>query len=308
MLKDSKTNLNNIIRELELETRSKIAITKMSKYAESNKQKVAVCLHPSSYICGYHSHDFYEVNFVLKGSCINLIEGQNITMESGDMILIHPGAFHTLYTDNSCKVFNFLVDSEWFLTETERLFPSSSIFYDFIKESRTNLFYKYAYLPATQSMTDTARTLIAQTHSTTSPTRYILAEALMLKLITQMLENEKGVSLSSGRGQSHNKIISILDFLSNNFKTVDLNQVCEKFFYSKTHVCRLFLNSTGKTFKQTLVDLRINKACNYLKTTDMIIENVALAVGYDSVEYFQRLFKKNVGMSPGEYRKLYKSK
>ena len=276
----------------------------MSKYAENEKQKVAVCLHPSSYFCGYHSHDFFEMNFVVKGSCVNLIEGQNIIMDKGDMILIHPGAFHTLYADENCKVFNILIDSEWFLKESENILPNSSAVYEFIKQSKSKNFYKYVFCPDSphSPSADVAKNLIAQAQSSL-PVRYLLCESSFLTLLATLLQNSESAVLSLGTGKSPNKIISILTYLGDNYKTATLEDLSEKFFYSKTHLCRLFLQNTGKSFSQTLVDLRISKAVYFLKTTDMTVENIATAVGYVSVEYFQRLFKKMMGVTPGEYRK-----
>jgi 2-isopropylmalate synthase len=91
--------------------------------------------------------------------------------------------------------------------------------------------------------------------------------------------------------------------MSENYASVTLELLSDKFFYSKTHICRLFLQNTGKSFNQTLIDIRISRANVLLKNTDLTVDEVSHMVGYESVEYFQRLYKRRSGITPGEYRK-----
>ena len=98
-------------------------------------------------------------------------------------------------------------------------------------------------------------------------------------------------------------MINILMYMADNYNTVTLDKLSNKFFYSKTHICRLFLKNTGKSFNNTLTDMKINRACFFLKNTEMMVEDIARAVGYGSSEHFQRVFKKTIGMTPGEFRK-----
>ena len=57
------------------------------------------------------------------------------------------------------------------------------------------------------------------------------------------------------------------------------------------------------TFQEAVRKERMKKARTLLKETDQTVENVAYEVGYENVEHFNRLFKKNYGMTPVQYRK-----
>ena len=48
---------------------------------------------------------------------------------------------------------------------------------------------------------------------------------------------------------------------------------------------------------------RVEKACRYLRETDMTITDVAAAVGVPDYNYFCKFFSRRAGISPGEYRK-----
>ena len=66
---------------------------------------------------------------------------------------------------------------------------------------------------------------------------------------------------------------------------------------------RTFKHVTKVTPMQYIIQLRITNALNLLEHTNYNITQVANAVGYDDAYYFSRLFKKNVGVAPTEYRK-----
>jgi transcriptional regulator GlxA family with amidase domain len=68
---------------------------------------------------------------------------------------------------------------------------------------------------------------------------------------------------------------------------------------------RRFRNATGHTPSDYLQRLRIQKACELLETSATTIDHIAGNVGYLDVPSFGKLFKKTIGLSPGEYRKRF---
>jgi AraC-like DNA-binding protein len=70
--------------------------------------------------------------------------------------------------------------------------------------------------------------------------------------------------------------------------------------YSKFR--KLFKRSTGKSPNQYHINLRLDKAKELLSTTNLNVTEVAYQLGFDSVFYFSRLFKKKNGVSPKSFR------
>ena len=58
------------------------------------------------------------------------------------------------------------------------------------------------------------------------------------------------------------------------------------------------------TFTDYLQKLRIEKSCELLAGSDMRIAEIAQAVGYEDIKFFNRLFKRTLGMPPREYRRV----
>jgi YesN/AraC family two-component response regulator len=66
---------------------------------------------------------------------------------------------------------------------------------------------------------------------------------------------------------------------------------------------KIFKQTTGVNFIDYLTNLRITKAKTLLRESDKKINDIAEAVGYQQ-SYFNRIFKKQVGVTPGKFRDL----
>ncbi len=96
----------------------------------------------------------------------------------------------------------------------------------------------------------------------------------------------------------------IADYLSENCeRPVSLDELSEQFFLSKSYICRIFKEVTGYTISEYTNIHRIRKAKRYLEETDMSIAQIAQALGYESLTYFERMFKNYMTLPPLKYRK-----
>ena len=83
---------------------------------------------------------------------------------------------------------------------------------------------------------------------------------------------------------------------------LSLDKLSVRFFLSREHISRRFKQEKGMTLSNYVAQLRIDHAKRCLYETDEKIYSIALALGYQDENYFSKLFKKNVGMTPVEYR------
>ena len=71
------------------------------------------------------------------------------------------------------------------------------------------------------------------------------------------------------------------------------------------YISTIFKKETGMTLTNFLIQIRIEKAKEMIRTTNMTINEIAYAVGYVDARYFSKLFIKTVGIKPVEYRRFY---
>ncbi|MDF2647711.1 MAG: chemotaxis protein CheY [Paenibacillus sp.] len=83
---------------------------------------------------------------------------------------------------------------------------------------------------------------------------------------------------------------------------LSLDKLSTRFFLSREHISRRFKQEIGMTLSSYVIQLRIHQAKLWLSETDEKMYSIALKLGYQDENYFSRLFKKNVGMTPLEYR------
>lgn len=89
-------------------------------------------------------------------------------------------------------------------------------------------------------------------------------------------------------------------------RNVTLEEVAKKVGVSSQYLSKIFREETKKTFVEWLTDLRIRKAKEMIQRLNQPIKEVGLVVGYKDPNYFSRIFRNVVGMSPSEYREEIK--
>lgn len=98
-------------------------------------------------------------------------------------------------------------------------------------------------------------------------------------------------------------IIGVRNFIDNNYdKKLNLDFLSKIGFISKYHMLRLFKRYYGMTPRQYLIDKRIEKSKELLKTGTSVTE-VCFDVGFESLGSFSSLFKVKNGKSPSQYQK-----
>ena len=79
-------------------------------------------------------------------------------------------------------------------------------------------------------------------------------------------------------------------------------EIAEMYGMTPNHFIRSFKNYVGASPNAYRIHRRIESACEMLASTEMRIDSIARAVGYDDPLYFSRAFKRTIGMTPTEYR------
>lgn len=83
---------------------------------------------------------------------------------------------------------------------------------------------------------------------------------------------------------------------------LSLEKLSSRFFLSREHISRKFKQEIGMTLSKYIMNLRIDQAKYWLSEADESIYSISLMLGYQDENYFSKLFKKVVGMTPFEYR------
>ena len=107
-------------------------------------------------------------------------------------------------------------------------------------------------------------------------------------------------------GPKYDRIASVLAYLKNHREErLRLEDVARAFFVTPAYLSRSFKACTGLSFVTYLNHLKVERAKELLKETDLPVSEICGRVGYSDLKYFTKSFKKVTGIKPGEFRKLY---
>ena len=98
-------------------------------------------------------------------------------------------------------------------------------------------------------------------------------------------------------------VSKIVTYLNTHYtETLEIGEIAEQLHLSHSRLIALFKKFECVTPKQYIINLRIRKARELLENSSLSISEIAAKVGYPNALYFSRIFKKNTGISPTQYR------
>ncbi|MDC7240268.1 MAG: AraC family transcriptional regulator, partial [Spirochaetales bacterium] len=122
----------------------------------------------------------------------------------------------------------------------------------------------------------------------------------VLEWLSDMAQQVISSKLAKINKKSH--IQEIIDYIDRNFSSpMSLKSLSYDFSISQAYLGQIFRKETGMKFNDYLNDKRIEKAKKMLKGENVVINKIALQLGYTDPAYFYKLFKKKTGMSASEF-------
>lgn len=113
-------------------------------------------------------------------------------------------------------------------------------------------------------------------------------------------------NIQSMHNNDQNQLIQqIYKYLNDNFsQPIGLTNVSEHVNRNPSYISRFIKQATGRKFSEILAELRLEKAKKLLRSSNLKITQIAEQVGYPNLQYFTRVFTRQMNMTPAEYRKI----
>lgn len=117
---------------------------------------------------------------------------------------------------------------------------------------------------------------------------------------------EKTINSIMFRGmiEKQKQIYAVLDYIEAHYtENIGLDELSSRFYMSKSYMSRIFKEVTSFTISEYMNLLRIAKSKEYLISTQYDLTAIAAMLGFNSLTYFERIFKKYMSITPMQYRK-----
>jgi two-component system response regulator YesN len=129
-------------------------------------------------------------------------------------------------------------------------------------------------------------------------------EAAALEGVKSLIKDIAGVYRQGLIIKNNNRVSKAREILDRDYSSVNisLSSVADEVGLNPDYLGHIFREETGMSFVDFLTSLRIQKSVTLLKTTDMQIKEISFEVGYSNPNYFIKVFKERLGVTPKEYK------
>lgn len=248
-----------------------------------------------------HTHEYFQIYYVEKGSIIHYVEGESSTLNQGDMFIIPPNTAHYISTEDGSVFYSFSFMPSFPGGQSNRLVPS---FLNSL-ESSGRILPKVSVDAKDVFFIENVMERMTE-EFTSRPIGYadnVRAYAVML--ITVLARNyfEKN-NVSDYFENSKQYVLHCIKYIEESFaEPITLDEMAKRSAMSRGTFCTLFKSLTGHSFNAYLNLCRIKKAAEYIRNGYTVTAVCGLC-GYNDFSTFYRNFKKIMNVSPQEYKKL----
>ncbi|MCR4798332.1 MAG: AraC family transcriptional regulator [Lachnospiraceae bacterium] len=256
-----------------------------------------------------HTHDYLELGYVISGSFRQSIMGKDVTFSEGELCLIDKNCLHQDYLDESDTRVLFLgISKEAFEEIMSRKYADDRII-SFLQSAllqQKNLL-QYLHFKPYESSNEKMREcmlLLLKELADYDVASDLICRGLLVRIF-RLLGTGYEFSLSRELKKEKNWLFyeEITEYIKYNYQDISLEELCEKFHFQQDYFARMLKKQTGLTFIGYVQEIRLNEARRLLLETDVPIEEIAEAVGYQNKGYFYRIFTKRFDETPAKMRK-----
>ncbi|MDD6734730.1 MAG: AraC family transcriptional regulator [Clostridiales bacterium] len=237
-----------------------------------------------------HWHEHIELLHILSGSGTFTCGSKTFYAEAGDTIAVNSNEQHSFTSDDTVNYFCIIINIAFFCdVDFENILLVSKI----PPDNEISKYIREMYNEKISEKIGSNMVIKGTAYLLMSHLRRCYTEAHLSKHEYDM------------RMAKLKKINGILDYIHEHYnEDLSTSVLAKKWFLSEGYICHIFKKASGKTIIQYINDVRIEKAALLLENTDESIAGIASKVGFEDVNYFDRLFKKQTGMSPKKYRNI----
>ena len=254
---------------------------------------------------GKHFHNQYEIFYLLEGERRCFFDNRSYLVKGGSLILVDENSIHMTTANSEQEIGHdriILYVERDKMKEFDRLFPNLNLVKFFHQH--------YGVFPLNErqqrEFIDLYIRLQDEFDSRKRNYRAMIETEIIQYFIRFMRENHTPATEHTdvSAPSKYQNIYAVADYISEHFdETITLDLLADQFYISKYYLSRTFKEITGYGISEYLNIHRIREAKRLLEETDLSVQQIARKLGYESITYFEKVFKTYMTMSPLKYRK-----
>lgn len=247
------------------------------------------------------SHDFWEIVYADRGEFIAETDSGRRVIKTGDILFHKPNEWHTLVADGvnapSAIVISFKCGSPAMSAFEGGLFSTGSV-----QRTLLSKILDESKKAFSSPLSDLFTAKLSRRRDATFGSEQMIKLHLTELLLTLLREENTPATTSLKRNLDSGLFSDICAYLEESVGTkLSLDDIARYAGISKTALKQLFREQAGCGACEYFTRLKIDCAKQYIREADYNFTQIAEMLGYDSIHYFSRQFRKYVNMSPTEY-------
>ena len=240
-----------------------------------------------------HAHTFWEIYYLLEGECIYFIDGRSYALERGALVFVGTNVLHRTLAERHERILIELDPAT--LADFGMRLP--------LLEQNASIAVQLP--PPQQRQVEAFFHCIAESLGGEAPGYAARVRLYLLALLSYVDEHARGApAVPRDRSSRHRLAEAVIRYLDAHYdQDVTLEEVAQALYVSKYHLSRAFKEVTGCTLVEYLTAVRLQHARYLLASTRLHVADIASRTGFNSLSHFNRVFLRQVGMPPLQYRK-----
>lgn len=236
-----------------------------------------------------------------SGSTVHYLNSNRVELKTGELLILSQNVKQEILPASVNDIgINFIILPEFFSSTLPMIKTENSVLSDFLvncicnSEDSGYFHFKVSdIIPIQNLIKNMIWTLLYQKNNS-----YNIIQLSMALLFIMLGDYTDRVNTAD-----NSIAYKVLQYIDTNFQNGTLNELAKELHYDANWLSKEIKELTGSTYTKLVQEKRLKHACFLLKSTNMSIDNIIHAVGYDNTGYFHRIFINEFGISPKNYRK-----
>ncbi len=253
-----------------------------------------------------HSHDFYELVIILKGTAVHIVNYKEYLIKAGDTFLIHGDVSHGYRDVQELDYINIMFDlsivQQLSLLSKDKGFQALFFIEPYYRIEQ-NFNSKLVLTPPQLKKAEEIADIIIREYMQNSDCSQTMISSYFTVLLIMLSR-----FYSLNKNENNRKVLQMAEavaYIEENFlQDISIKTLSALACISGRHFIRMFRKKYGTTPMDHVIGLRLLHSARLLKETSYPVSVVAAESGFNDPNYFSRKFRESFGVSPTDYRSL----
>lgn len=254
--------------------------------------------------CSRHTHSSFEYHIISSGRCRVILDDNTFEIGAGEFYLTAPGVYHEQIGLSSGGYMEYSLDCE--INLLEKYDSEANHVVKLLNETKCKPFKdnQNIIMLFEQALFEAYHKNIGFYGSIKN-----IVSSIIISTARTMSKNASALKpLGAMYKDNDFRIVHLERFIEDNLAiNLSTDDIARYMGLSDKQICRIVKEKTGKSTKNFILSLKLEKSKELLQASDFSLKHISNSLGFESEIYFNQWFKRRQGMAPGGYRESVKN-